>query len=71
MWTPYTKEQWLEICAERYMDRAGIGRAEAEEMAITALEVATDFEGSEERALSLVEPRQAADDDMACWDGDA
>ena len=65
------KEEWLRRCADRYMERARVGNAEAKLYAQQALRELLD------RSFAYIQPfidenspEDEADADMDCWTDD-
>lgn len=66
--TNMDKHQWIERCADRYVDVTGIDRARALEFAGACADQEIEVNGPSMKDWSL--PEVAADDDMSYWDDD-
>lgn len=62
------KEEWLRACADRFEERGGMDREEAEAFAQACWDVALEREGSEESVIENWSPVDDADEEMSCWE---
>lgn len=60
------KQEWIDRCAARYINRAGLDKKTAEEMALVCYTQAMDDDDD----LDQFTPEDAADEDMDCWTND-
>lgn len=58
-----TREEWIDRCAKRYMERGGLNEKDAR----TAAEYQA---GEQSDTWGWDKPEETADEDMSCWTSD-
>ena len=63
-----TKQEWIDRCAKRFVERAALEIKQAKEMAEVSFDQAVENERSEAKALTS-SPEDACDEELTYWVG--